>query len=67
MDDQTKEITKLIWSLGNYEEIAKTSLPAAISMVDAVRLDRSSNVLDVATGSGNVALLAARKGATVTG
>jgi hypothetical protein len=30
MDDQTKEITKLIWSLGDYEEIAKTSLPAAI-------------------------------------
>ena len=62
-----KEITKLIWSLGDYEQIAKTTLPAALALVEAAGIASGSSVLDVATGSGNVAMVAAGKGARITG
>ncbi|HEX2241279.1 MAG TPA: methyltransferase domain-containing protein [Actinomycetota bacterium] len=64
--DPTKEITKLIWSLGNYDEIAKNTMPAAIHLVERVGVGEGDEVLDVATGSGNVALLAAQRGAIVS-
>ncbi|HEX2241312.1 MAG TPA: class I SAM-dependent methyltransferase, partial [Actinomycetota bacterium] len=64
--DPTKEITKLIWSLGNYDEIAKNTMPAAIHLVEGVGVGEGDEVLDVATGSGNVALLAAQRGAIVS-
>jgi SAM-dependent methyltransferase len=65
-DDQTKEITKLIWSVGNYEEIAKQTIAAAIALVDAAGVEQGHRVLDVATGTGNVALLSAQRGAVVS-
>ncbi|MFN2525284.1 MAG: class I SAM-dependent methyltransferase [Actinomycetota bacterium] len=64
--DPAKEVTKLIWSLGNYEEVARTTLPAANELVATVGVDDGDEVLDVATGSGNVALLAAQRGARVS-
>ncbi len=64
--DPAKEITKLIWSLGDYEQIAKQTLPAAIELVERVGVDDGQEVLDVATGNGNVALLAAQRGAHVS-
>lgn len=66
MDDATKEITKLIWSSGNYEEIAKQTMAAATSLVDAAGVSQGDRVLDVATGSGNVAILSAQRGAQVS-
>lgn len=65
-EDPTKEVTKLIWSLGNYEEIAKQTLGAGISLVESAGVGDGDEVLDVATGSGNVALLAAQRGARVS-
>lgn len=64
--DPLKEITKVLWSLGNYNEIAKVSMPAAMQLVDAAGVDDGHEVLDVATGNGNVALLAAQRGALVS-
>ena len=58
-----KEITKMLWSVGDYTEVAKLTLPPAIDLVDAVGITDRQTVLDVATGSGNVAVLAAQRGA----
>jgi ubiquinone/menaquinone biosynthesis C-methylase UbiE len=64
--DPTKEITKLVWSQGNYEEVAKRTIAAATSLVDAAAVSDGDKVLDVATGSGNVAILCAQRGAVVS-
>jgi SAM-dependent methyltransferase len=53
------------WSLGNYPEIARTILPASQAVVDACAVSAGQEVLDVAAGNGNLALLAAREGAAV--
>jgi len=64
-EDPTKQITKLVWSLGNYEAIARRTMPAAMQLVDAAGVAEGDEVLDVATGSGNVAIHAAQRGAVV--
>jgi SAM-dependent methyltransferase len=55
------------WSAGDYPSIARRVAPAAESLVDAVGAARGMDVLDVATGTGNTALRAARRGARVVG
>jgi SAM-dependent methyltransferase len=57
----------LDWGVGRYEKTAAELEPAATSLVKLARLEPGEDVLDLACGSGNVALLAARAGATVTG
>ena len=64
--EATKEITKFIWSLGNYEEIAKSNLPAAQQLLDSGGVADGDAVLDVGTGNGNLAILAAQRGANVS-
>lgn len=56
-----------VWSLGDYPDIAKTIEDVAQTTVDEVGAAGSQSFLDVATGSGNAALAAARAGADVTG
>jgi ubiquinone/menaquinone biosynthesis C-methylase UbiE len=53
------------WALGNYAEIARVLLPASQELVDACAISAGQEVLDVAAGNGNLALLAAREGAAV--
>jgi SAM-dependent methyltransferase len=53
------------WALGNYAEIARAILPASQALVDACAISAGQEVLDVAAGNGNLALLAAREGAAV--
>jgi SAM-dependent methyltransferase len=53
------------WGLGNYAEIAKVLLPASQALVDGCAISAGQEVLDVAAGNGNLALLAAREGAAV--
>src|SRR5512144_3431302 len=55
------------WASGDFAEIATLIVPVAERLVDAADLRAGSRVLDVATGSGNAAIAAARLGARVTG
>jgi SAM-dependent methyltransferase len=55
------------WSLGRYEHVAEQLLPAAVAVVEQAAPVRGEYVVDVGCGSGNAALLAAERGARVTG
>jgi len=55
------------WSSGDYGKIAWITVPLADALCEAVDLRSSSAVLDVATGTGHVALAAARRFCAVTG
>lgn len=55
------------WSLGEYEVIARELEPVAIHAVDLADPQPGERLVDLATGTGNAALLAARRGAVVTG
>ena len=63
--DELRERSRAIWSLGNYAELARVLEPAARAVVEACGVSAGQEVLDVATGSGNAATLAARRGAGV--
>ena len=55
------------WASGDFAEIATLIVPVAELLADAADLRAGSTVLDVATGSGNAAIAAARLGCLVTG
>lgn len=55
------------WGLGQYERFAAELLPAAEHVVRLAGPRAGEEVLDVACGTGNGALIAARAGANVTG
>lgn len=62
-----EERAKRVWSLGSYADIAPHFLSMAAHLVEATGVSGADTVLDVACGTGNVAITAARRGATVTG
>jgi SAM-dependent methyltransferase len=55
------------WGQGRYERTAAELAPVAEHVVSLGEPQPGERVLDLATGTGNAALLAARAGATVTG
>jgi ubiquinone/menaquinone biosynthesis C-methylase UbiE len=55
------------WGLGRYELIAEQLLPASEVVVDQAAPAAGERFVDVGCGTGNAALLAAERGATVTG
>ena len=55
------------WSIGRYEQTATELEPVAEHVVSLAGLRPGERVVDLATGTGNAALLAARIGAVVTG
>lgn len=55
------------WGAGHYERTARELAPAAEHVVSLAELRPKERVLDLATGTGNAALLAAQSGAVVTG
>jgi SAM-dependent methyltransferase len=65
MADEARERAKALWALGDYAQVAERLAPAAEALVEASGVHAASHVLDVAAGTGNVALLAARAGARV--
>lgn len=68
MDIQAIKAKQLIaWTAGDFGEIAKTVDPHAKEFVASAGIKPGQKVLDVACGSGNAALWAARAGAVVTG
>jgi SAM-dependent methyltransferase len=59
--------TTLDWGIGEYEHTAAALLPCARVIVDEARIVPGEHVVDVGCGTGNAALLAAERGARVTG
>ena len=57
----------LNWGDGDYAKTAETLMPAAEVLVEAAGVREGDDVLDVACGTGNVALVASRRGARVVG
>jgi SAM-dependent methyltransferase len=55
------------WSLGSYEQVGVQLRPAAEAVVAAAQIRSGDSVVDVGCGDGNAALVAAARGAHVTG
>lgn len=62
-----KQRQQTVWASGDYSAIATLIVPVAENLADAADLRAGTRVLDVATGSGNAAIAAARLGCEVTG
>jgi len=60
-----KQAMRWMWSLGDYGELAPILEPAAQAIIERCIPGPGTVLLDVAAGTGNVALLAARRGAHV--
>lgn len=60
-----KERNRLIWGLGDYGALSEALRPAAEALADACAVSAGQEVLDVAAGDGNFALVCAREGASV--
>jgi SAM-dependent methyltransferase len=66
--DPATEAQRRAWALGDYPAIARDILaPLAPELVEACGVQPGQRVLDVATGTGNVAFAAAAAGAEVVG
>jgi SAM-dependent methyltransferase len=64
---QIKQGQRHMWASGHYERIAELIAQGADRLVELADVRPGERVLDVATGTGNVALLAAARAAQVTG
>ena len=62
-----KNVQHQTWSSGDYGSIAWITVPLADELVAAIDLAPGSSVLDVATGTGNVAIATARAFCPTTG
>src|SRR3954453_3173675 len=60
-----KERAAEAWSLGDDARIAGLILPVSRALVDACAISAGQEVLDVAAGNGNLAVLAGEEGASV--
>lgn len=58
---------KNIWSSGDFGKVAETIQTHADEFVARLAITPNSRVLDLATGTGNLAVLAAQRGAKVSG
>ncbi|HWH33501.1 MAG TPA: methyltransferase domain-containing protein, partial [Egibacteraceae bacterium] len=65
--DRLREAQRRTWAAGDYAEVGKNLVPASEAVVARAGIGPGMAVLDVATGTGNAALLAAGAGADVTG
>jgi len=62
-----KEKMRVMWMAGDFGKIAEYTADSAEAFVAALDITPGMQVLDVACGTGNLAIPAARKGARVTG
>ena len=56
-----------VWGAGTYERFAARLAPVQDQLIEALQIGPGDRVLDLATGTGEVAVRAARSGAVVTG
>src|SRR6478609_1554721 len=61
-----KERQQATWASGDFSEVATTIVLVAERLADATDLRAGTRVLDIATGSRNAAVAAARLGCQVT-
>ena len=62
-----KERQRQVWSMGNFAQVGNAIVLISERLCEAADVRSGERVLDVATGSGNTALAAARRFALVTG
>jgi len=65
--DALKARLKATWMDGNYDYFSRFMESSAIEFLDRVGIKPGTSLLDVACGSGQLGLIAARRGAKVTG
>jgi SAM-dependent methyltransferase len=65
--DSQKERDRMVWAAGNYAVVAQLLVEPAHRLIERAGIAREMAVLDVATGTGNVAIPAAKRGASVVG
>lgn len=65
--DDLKELNRYMWGSGDYESVAALVIDDAEALLDDAGVTAGCDVLDVATGTGNVAVAAAQRGARVIG
>ena len=65
--DNLKSKLRTTWMAGDFSKVAEHIEKAAHEFVDRLDIKPGMSVLDVACGSGNLAIFAAQKGADVTG
>src|SRR3954454_5164736 len=65
-DRELKERHRRMWGLGDYPSMARDFLlPLGERLVEAAAIGAGDRVLDVGAGTGNAAIAAAQRGATV--
>jgi ubiquinone/menaquinone biosynthesis C-methylase UbiE len=62
-----KQRQQATWASGDYHMIGTQILLVSETLIEALDVHSTEHVLDVATGSGNAAMAAARRGCTVVG
>ncbi len=62
-----KHRLRATWMAGDYDRFSRFMESSAVEFLDRVGIQPSVSLLDVACGSGQLALVAARRGARVTG
>lgn len=65
--ETVRQTQRRTWSAGDYTRVGTHLVDASVATVSRAALSPGMRVLDVATGTGNAALLAAEAGATVVG
>jgi ubiquinone/menaquinone biosynthesis C-methylase UbiE len=65
-EGESADRARRAWAAGDYARVAEVLLPASAAVVEAAAIGPGEEVLDVAAGTGNLAVLAARAGARVT-
>jgi SAM-dependent methyltransferase len=65
--DALKARLKATWEDGNYDYFSRFMEAGAVEFLDRLNIPAGATLLDVACGSGQLALIAARRGARVTG
>lgn len=58
---------KATWTAGDFGKIAQSYAPGAAELIERLHLQSGERVLDVACGTGNLSIPAAKAGASVTG